>query len=628
MVLDRSRVDIDLQSFRANLQELKGLLKTDQSFLQIVKADAYGHGAYEIARIAIQEGAQYLGVANVEEGKLLRLQGIEAPILILSPSLPGEIPEIIKYKLSISVSDREFARDLDHQARVQNVKVFVHLKIDTGMYRSGIDISGAKKLWSYIQSLEHIILEGIYSHFAASESDLEYSRIQAEEFIRFLESISPLPRFVHMANSSALLHNNLPEANLVRLGILSYGIYTSDEQKDILKLNPVMTFKSAISQIKRIAQGRSLGYNLTWKAARDTIYAIVPVGYADGYDYLLGNSAQVMIEGMNCPVIGKVSMDMITIDVTDVPEAVIGSSVTLMGSGKPEQRAEHLCRLYHGSPYELLCQVGRRAKRYYYKGSELVTSSPLARRDFVSTDFDDSKLNLIIESALSQRLQSDEIGELIYREILRNFFYNKDRDVHYRRDFKHSIQFLEPKPDSLYYRTLTKLTFSKVLDNEYFSVACTNSDTLLKRYFLRKDVEYRWLMDTKAELNDDVFQVSSVRVNGIELDTEVYCIDGCLEIRCSHPVLKDLVGTEVDYSIETITLYPVSSHQLSIFITELTRGVEVEFIYPESFTKVEVVNIFSGQSKFPIIVNEPNRIKIQTEPHQWVFPISGVVFSY
>ncbi len=628
MNLERSRVEINLEHFRSNLRELKRLLLPNQSFLQIVKADAYGHGAFEIAKIAIDEGAKYLGVANFEEGKLLRLQGTKIPILILSPSLITEIPEILKYNLSVTVPDLDFARSLDDQARQKSINVLVHIKIDTGMYRSGIAATEFVTFYQELKLLKHLNVEGIYSHFAASETDAEYSSQQAEEFIEIMHGIETEPAYLHIANSSALLHNNIAEANLVRLGILSYGIYTSEEQRHVLNLQPVMTFKSSISQVKTIPKGKSLGYNLTWKAERDTIYGIIPLGYADGYDYLLANRAQVSIDGINCPVIGKISMDMITVDLSNCPTAGVGTEVILLGGDNSSQRAEHLCSLFNGSAYELLCQVGRRARRYYYQTGELVSSSPLARREFVSSDFDDSKLNLIIESAISQRLQSDEIGELIYREILRSFFYNKDRDIHYRQDFRHSVEFTAVSPDRNFYYTTTKLTFTKILENEYFIVACASSDAILTRYFLRKDVEYRWLMDANAELNPEVFKLSHVTINGIELDTEIHNTDGCIEIRCSHPRLQELVGKAVNFTIETKTLYPTYSHQLSIFITELTRGVEVEFIYPESLKNVEVVNIFSGQNKFPDIDKTSTSIKVQTDSSQWVFPMSGIVFSY
>jgi alanine racemase len=388
-----------------------------------------------------------------------------------------------------------------------------------------------------------------------------------------------------------------------------------------------MQFKSAISQTKTIAKGAYVGYNLTWQARRRTRFAIIPVGYADGYDFLLSNRGTVSLRGTLCPVIGKVSMDMICVDITEVKDARIGDEVTLLGGPEPELRAENLAASYGGSSYELLCQVGRRARRYYLENGRILHSAPLSRRDFVSTDYSDSKLSQIIQSAISQRLRDEEIGELISREILRTFFYNKDRDIHYRHNFDHRIRFL-PSGQTGYYRSETMLSFDKILQNDYFIVACANSDEALRSYFKRKDVEYRWLMDDNFALDSSSFALSAVSINGIELETRISHHRNCLEIRCSHPDLVRLVGRQVRFEINTITLYPCASHQLSIFITELTRGVKIAFEYPASFRNVETIPVFSGQNKYPRIVQSGNEISVSTKPGEWVFPLSGVVFAY
>lgn len=628
MRLERSWVEIDLGNFRHNLRELKKLLLPGQSFLQIVKADAYGHGAFEISKIAMQEGATYLGVANIEEAKLLRLQGIKLPILILSPALENEIGDILAHDITVSISDYQFAQELSRQAGLSKHKAKVHIKIDTGMHRSGLSCTDICSLWKQLIHLKHLDIEGIFSHYAASESDDAFSDDQTKAFAEALEQIDHHALYIHIGNSSALIKHNPPFANLLRLGILSYGVYTAEEQKTAFNLLPVMTFKSTLSQIKTIKKGEYLGYNLTWGAPQDTKYGIIPVGYADGYDFLLGNKAQVSHKGVLCPVIGKISMDMITVDLGDCPDSAVGEELTLIGATHPELRVENITRLYNGSPYELLCQVGRRARRYFYEDQQIVSSSPLSRRDFVSSDFSDNKLNQIIESAISQRLQSEEIGEMIYREILRSFFFNKDRDIHYRQNFRHSVELLHMTKDGLHYQTKTALTFDKVLQSDYFIVACANSDQLLSRYFKRKDVEYRWLMDDSIALGTDQFLLTNVSINGTTLFSEVSHSNGCMEIRCSHPSLSELVGKQVSFAIETKTLYPCNSHQLSIFINELTRGVEISFLYPPELSTVEVVSVFSGQNKYPEIIKSPGAIIVSTKAEEWVFPMSGIVFAY
>lgn len=626
-ILERSWVEIDLAAFRANLRELKKFLGPGQGFIQIVKADAYGHGAYQISRVAAVEGATALGVANLEEGKLLRIQGLKLPVLILSPPLAGEIPGIIQYRLTPTIPDLGFARELDSQAASKGIVQKVHLKYDSGMHRSGAQRKDFARLLAGLKKLPNLEIEGVFSHFASGESDAAFSRKQEEDFRTALKENGLQPPQIHLANSAALVNGFGRDAKLCRLGILSYGIYTHPDQRDKLALRPVMTFKSAITQVKEIPKGAGVGYNLTWKAPRQTRYAVIPVGYADGYDFLLSNRGSVSLRETLCPVIGRVSMDMICVDVTDVPRASLGDVVTLLGGSEEKLRAENVSGHYSGSPYELLCQVGRRAKRYYYEGKKLVTSAPLSRRDFVSSDYPDSKLNDIIRAALSQRLESEEIGELISREILRNFFFNKDREIHYRRDFNHKISLSESGTPG-YWRASTTLSFEKVLQNDYFTVACATSEKALKSYFKRRDVEYRWLMDENFNPGGDSFQITQVSVNGIKLLTELHKRDSCLEIRCSHPDFKGLVGKEASFRIDTQTLYPKSSHQLSVFITELTRGVKIGFSFPPSLQPVECVPIFSGQNKYPRLTSTKTSITVSTKAGEWVFPQSGVVFAY
>ncbi|NLN34428.1 MAG: alanine racemase [Candidatus Cloacimonetes bacterium] len=624
-ISERSWVEIDLAAFRKNLQFLKGYLKPQQDFLQIVKADAYGHGAKEIAEAALAEGAVYLGVANLEEGKLLRIQGIDAPILILSPSLPNEIDEIIKYNLVPAVSNMDFALKLSKAALKAEHWVKIHIKIDTGMHRSGCRSDKALSFLEDIAALPSLEIEGIFSHFSSAENDPDFSRMQERLFRELIDRIPRKIPYVHIANSAGLISGKADFCNLVRLGIFSFGIDSIGTLTD--SLTPVMTFKSSLSQIKEIKLGESVGYQREWIAPRDGHYGIIPIGYADGYDFLLSNKGKVLVSGCICPVIGRISMDMISIDLSAVPKAKCGDEVVLLGNDHPELRVENLAALYNGSAYALLCQVGRRARRFFKTKDHILHSAPLARRDFIAADFGDSKLNQIISSALAKRLQSDEIGDLIYREILRTFFYNKDRDVHYRRGFIHEIRFSDSDNEA-YFKADTRLRYSKVLESDYFIVACAASDEILRGYFMRKDVEYRWLLDPSLILNTENFKVNSVKVNGLSLSSSLKHSPEALEIRCSHPDLEQLRGKELEFEINTSTLYPKSSHQLSVFISELTRGVEISFSYPKSLGHVEPVSIFSGQQKNPLLSYNGQCITLKTKADEWIFPLSGVVFTY
>jgi alanine racemase len=642
---ERSWTEINLTHFEQNLNELKKFMPAGTDFMQIVKADAYGHGAFEISKKAIQCGATFLGVANVQEGMLLRYQGIDTPILILSPSLESEIGLILENDLIPTISSLEFAQILNKKARK---KIGIHINIDTGMGRSGIHFKQALTTISKIRQLANLTIDGIFSHFSAAENDAEYSKLQSERFKGILDELEIKPKYVHIANSSGVITSQDDYSNLVRLGLLSYGVYTDPSLRNKTSLKPVMTFKSSIGQIKTAEKGESIGYNRTYIAPGKMKYAILPVGYADGYDFMLSNKGKVLIKNELCDVIGKVSMDMIAVDVTHL-NVNVGDEVILLGNEHDAIKAENLTSLYNGSSYEILCQVGRRAKRYYYENGKMIASSPLLRRDFVSFDYSDDKLNTVIETAIEQRLQSKEISSLIYSDILKRFFTERDRDIHYRRNFKHTIEFKDSSSSLVskglknsasspfsrgntrglknsYYLTNTTLTFTKQLQNDYFYVACANSEKLLEKYFLRKDVEYRWLLDNKLEAN--LFDVTSAKINDIDLYHEMMLKDGCLEIRCHHPKLKELIGKEVEFSISTQTFYPKDSHQLSVYLIEMTQGVEISFVYGEILKNVEAVPIFSGRSKFPQIKSGKGKITISSQPDEWVFPTSGVVFVY
>lgn len=637
MKFSRSWVEIDLGNFEYNLTQLKSKISSGTSFMQIVKADAYGHGAYEIALKSLESGASYLGVANSEEGILLRTQNISAPILILSPSSAEEIDAIIEYSLVPTISSLDFATKLNEASENQQIVTNIQIEFDTGMGRSGFRYESAKGILSEIVKLGNLNIEGIYSHFCASESDLEYTQLQNKRFLGIVNNLSFKPRFIHIANSPGVITCSPPYTNMVRLGLLSYGVYPNQEFSQEINLKPVMSFKSFVCQIKTAQKGDSVGYNRTYIAPTDIKYAIIPVGYADGYDFLLSNKGIVRIKNRLFPVIGRISMDMITVDITSANDIHTGDEVILLNGG--ELRSERLVQNYNGLSYELLSQVGRRARRYYYEHGKLISESPLSRRDFVSSDFGDDKLNLIIESAIGQRLQSKEIASLLYGEILRRFFIDKDRNIHYRENFQHTIVFRQTRENNLkdYFQVETNLTFTKVLQQDYFYVVCANKIEHLEKYFRRRDVEYRWLLDDNFSLREDFFKITAVSVNGIPLGFSSELKDDSLQILCSHGDLSNFVGQEVDFSISTATYYPKKSHQLAIYITEITKAVTVRFRYPvDELDNIETITVFSGQSKYPAVKRsvQPDNsgsveeILVSSSENEWVFPNSGIIFAY
>ena len=618
---DRSWTEIDLTNFKSNLEELKKLFYPQQNFMQIVKADAYGHGAYQISKKAIECGAVSLGVANVQEGILLRYQGIKIPIVILSPSLENEIEQILENYLIPTISTLYFAKKLNKFGKCK-----IHINIDSGMGRSGFHYEESFENINEIKKLENLEIDGVFSHFSSAEEDIDFTKLQSNRFETILAKLDIKPKYIHISNSSGVITFPNSYTNLVRLGLLSYGVYSNTKMKNKSKLKPVMTFKSRITQIKIANKGDSIGYNRTFIATEDMKYAILPIGYADGYDFLLSNRGKVILKNQVCNIVGKVSMDMIAVDISKVMKPEVGDEVILLGDSNENISAENLTSLYNGLSYELLSQIGRRAKRFYKENGKIIDSSPLLRRDFMPKDFSDNKLGNIIETAIEQRLQSKEIANLVHEDILKRLFAEKDKDIQYRHNFKHSIKFENSKEFSKYFLTSTNLSFTKKLQNNYFSVACAKTEADLEKYFLRNDVEYRWLLDNSIDLEEMFFNVISVKVNDIELYNEMKIADGCIEIKCYHPDLNNLVGKEVNFSISTKTYYPRSSHQLSVYIIEMTQGVDISF--ESDLKNVEAVPIFSGKSKFPKIVKCKNKISISTDKDEWVFPTSGVVFVY
>ena len=297
----RSWVEIDLDSFRDNWAEINRLVGSGVKVLQVVKADAYGHGAIEISRAAVKNGVYALGVANADEGVQLRVGGIEAPIIILSPSTISEIDEIIKYNLIPSVSDIHFAGELSRNLLENETRLSVHIEIDTGMGRGGTIASDAIAMVKDVIALPNIEVEGIFSHLSVSEmAGDEYNTLQWKlfsEILRGLEQEGISIPLRHISNSGGVL--NFPAFNLdmVRPGLMTYGVYPGPDTTPKAKLTPVMTFKTSIVVLKDFPAGYSIGYGRTHITEGPTRIATIPVGYGDGYGVIMSNRGHALIRG-------------------------------------------------------------------------------------------------------------------------------------------------------------------------------------------------------------------------------------------------------------------------------------------------------------------------------------------
>lgn len=365
--LRRAWVEIDLQALRRNFRRLAGRV-APAKILAVVKADAYGHGAVAVARALELEDSDALAglaVATAEEAIELREAGVRARILVLSPLPPEAAPVLQRYGLTPVISSLESLQALKAFSKGSGWVAPLHLKFDTGMTRLGIDAREASSLFELLRSSPEVRLEGVLSHLAEAETpEADSNRLQQNRFAEILALLSAeelASCAIHLANSAAALH--LPGARFdwVRLGIALYGYDSAGRLSG--DLEPVLSVAAEIVQVKAIPAGTRVGYGGRWVAAGPSRIGIVPVGYADGYSWRLGNRAEVLVAGQRVPVVGSVSMDLLAVDLTGVP-AEVGSRVMLLGrQGAEAISAVELAAEVGTVPYQLLCLFGLRLPR-------------------------------------------------------------------------------------------------------------------------------------------------------------------------------------------------------------------------------------------------------------------------
>ena len=364
-----TRVEIDLDSIAYNIHQIRKKVGNKTKIMAVMKANAYGHGAVEVAKVAIDAGAQWLAVALVEEAIQLREAGIQSPILILGSTPPDQVHEVIKYNLSQTVCSRELIETLSNEAQSWNQTAKVHIKVDTGLGRLGIFPEEVAAFVKESTCLEGIEIEGIFTHFSVADEDKAFTELQIK---KFKEVISNLERekihipLKHAANSAAVVGFASSYFNLVRPGIILYGLYPSPEMNRTIPLKPAMSFKTKITYLKRVPAGYSLSYDRTFTTERKSLIAILPVGYADGYPRALSNKGEVLIKGKRAPVVGMICMDMTLVDVTHIPDVKIGDEVVLFGKQNGAQiSADEIASKSDLINYEILCGISKRVPRIY-----------------------------------------------------------------------------------------------------------------------------------------------------------------------------------------------------------------------------------------------------------------------
>jgi len=370
-----SWVDIDLAALRHNLGQVQNRMGMDTKVLGVVKSDAYGHGMVQVARELAACGVHSLAVSKFWEAQELHARGIHLPVIILLGLEPGDMEEAIRLKVRPVIFRMDHARRLSLIATRMQQPVRVHIKVDTGMGRLGVPFEKVPTFLEEFLTLPGVELEGVLSHFAvADEADKSFSEHQIERFRTVLGLLAKAGRtvtFAHISNSAGIL--DLPHARfqLVRPGIMLYGSQPSDAIHNPADLQPVMTFKTRIIQLKEVPPNRPIGYGRTYTTDKSSRIATLPVGYDDGYPRILSNRGRVLVRGKPAPLAGRVSMNMITVDVTDISGVAEDDEVVLLGrQGEELISAEEIARLCNTINYEIYCKVGRHRFKVFHGASE------------------------------------------------------------------------------------------------------------------------------------------------------------------------------------------------------------------------------------------------------------------
>ena len=362
-------IEVDLSAIANNIAAVKTWVGPHTDVLAVVKANAYGHGLLPAARAALRGGAKILGVALLEEGQALRQEGITAPILVMGNLLPEQAPALIESDLDAMVSNRPVVEALSKAAQVQKKSGHLHLKVDTGMGRVGLFPEDAPDLAKTISDLSGIELTGLATHLAWEQAtDFPKAEAQIARFqtcLTALQNAGIQPRLCHGANSVMTIHLPQSHFNLVRVGLLTYGIPPTGGASH-LSLTPALTLKARIAQLRTLPAGQPLSYGGTFTLKRNSQIAILPIGYADGYNRRLSNRSTVLVQNHRCPVVGAVCMDQILVDVTEVPRVKLGDEATLLGKTDTDEISVwELVRTQQGIPHEITTQLGSRLPRIY-----------------------------------------------------------------------------------------------------------------------------------------------------------------------------------------------------------------------------------------------------------------------
>ncbi len=370
--------EISLDNLAHNMREIRRVAKS-KDIMAIIKADAYGHGAMDVAPVLLENGATSLGVAVITEAIELRKAGIKDPLMILGYTPLTFSKEIIKYDIQQTVFTFEYAKALSNEAQKLGITAKIHIGLDTGMGRIGFlpNEESVNEVYA-ISKLPNIEIVGLFSHFSsADEEDKDYTYEQLDKFNNFYHELTKKgvkPKIRHIANSAAII--DLPETHFeaVRPGLILFGYYPSEEiHKEKIHLKPVLTLKTDVVHVKTMEKDMYISYGRKYKTEKESIIATLPIGYADGYTRLLFNKAKVIINGKLAPIVGRICMDQCMVDVTDIGEVKVGDEVILIGQqGNVKFDADDIAELLGTINYEIICMIGKRVPRVYIKDGKII----------------------------------------------------------------------------------------------------------------------------------------------------------------------------------------------------------------------------------------------------------------
>lgn len=380
--LKRTWAEIDLDAAAHNYQAIREAMRPGVKMCCVVKADAYGHGAEQLAHLYERLGAQWLAVSNLEEAIQIRACGVGLPILILGYTPPTEAKKLAELNIAQAILSEKYAVQLDHEAAAAGVRVRAHIKLDTGMSRIGFVYQEPARDGDSLEAikricmLKHLLPEGIFTHFAVADEGADgetFTRHQYQCFTGAIEKLSGEGihfRIRHCDNSAGLMDYPEFQLDMCRPGVILYGMMPSGKMRRQLDLQRVMRLKSVVSLVKTLPSDTSMSYGCTYRTTRETKVATVPIGYADGYPRMLSDKVDVLIRGRRAHSLGRICMDQMMVDVTDIPDVTEEDIVTLIGADEKETvTADELAELVGTINYEITCGISKRVPRiYYHKG--------------------------------------------------------------------------------------------------------------------------------------------------------------------------------------------------------------------------------------------------------------------